>query len=89
MPPPQRASLNDRVTTFLDALAMLAVAAGVGLGVYGARFGWPTALAGAVLGALSLGAQVLHRDRRPRQRKLKAVPPPGPSDPGNVHVMGG
>jgi hypothetical protein len=86
--PTRPTSLNDRVTTFLDALAMLAVAVGVGGAVYPAPFGWPLAVGGVVLGVLSLATQLAHRERKPRPRKVTTAPP-GPSDPGNLHVMGG
>lgn len=95
---PSRApTLNERVTTLLDALAMLAVAAGVGLIVYGSPFGLPVLASGLTLGVLSLATQTLpaaamairvarmrrQMARRDRQR------PPGPEDAGTLHVMGG
>ena len=80
--------INQITTTFLDTLAVLLLAAGAcwtlwvmvspGLGL---------AAAGALIGLFSLLAQ--------RQATVKRVPPaaadavpPGPADPGNLHVMG-
>jgi hypothetical protein len=88
--PPQSSSLNDRVTTFLDALAMLAIAAGIGLVVAGVRCGVGLLAGGLSLASLSVATQLVHQPRRPKRAKVTPLrSAPGPDDPGDVHVMGG
>lgn len=84
--------LNDVTTTLLDTLAILAVAAGIVFAVH-PQLGWGAALmlAGVALGAMSMAVQVAHRDRPPVHPKAapRRAAPPGPEDPGPVHISGG
>lgn len=82
--------VNALVTTFLDALAILAIAAGVGWATQ-PRVGWAGALffAGCILATLSMVAQFSQRPARvPKPTDDDTVDLPGPTDPGNLHVMG-
>lgn len=80
---------NGLTTTFLDTLGILLLAAAVGWWLWEAVHpAAGLAAAGVVVTALSLIAQrqnslkVIHRE--PPQTET----PPGPEDPGPVHVMG-
>ena len=86
-PLPQR--VNELATTLLDAVAMLGLAAGLMLALRPA-YGWGGGLlaGSALLAALSIGTQWLHRPRETAPRRPAAPDLPGPADPGNVHVMG-
>jgi hypothetical protein len=81
--------INDIATTALDILGALLLAAGSGYAVF-LLFGIPAGLclAGLVVMLLSSFAQ-----RRAAGPKSKAKPartrPPGPRDPGTVHIAGG
>lgn len=79
---------NEVVTTLLDALALLAVSAGIGLGTF-PRTGLAGALffGGCTLAVLSTLTQ---HSQRPKVVKGKpgTVSQPGPEDAGHLHVMG-
>lgn len=79
--------VNELVTTAMDTAAILGVCAGLAL-VLAPLAGWGAGVgAGAfLLGALSMATQYLHRERP--AAPAAGRPQPGPSDPGNVHVMG-
>jgi hypothetical protein len=81
--------VNQLTTTFLDTLAVLLFAAGVGWALW-VEVGPAAGLSGAglVIFVFSLLAQrqaiIKVRAAEPDDRK----PLPGPADPGNLHVMG-
>ncbi len=87
MPP----STNDRfdavVTTALDTLAILAVAAGVAFWLLPFGLGPALIFSGLSLAAMSTAVQLAHRPRAPR-RAPAAPRLPGPEHPGTVHVSG-
>lgn len=84
--------VNELVTTFLDTAAVvaLAVAAFLWAQTWGNALG--VAVAGVVLMLFSGLAQARHRSTRklkaPAAVPHRAVVPPGPEDPGNLHVKG-
>lgn len=85
--------VNDLVTTGLDAIATLAIAAGFGLWLaYAAGdAGIGVAAGGLVVMILSGLAQRRAAGPRPRPgpQDDATIPLPGPSSPGNVHFAGG
>jgi hypothetical protein len=93
VPDPNVGRLNAVVTTLLDALGTLLLAAGLGYGAWRVwGLGWGLCAAGLAVTILSMIAQA--RERGPRPVK---VPPgahphreflPGPEDPGTLHVKG-
>ncbi len=81
--------VNELATTMLDTVAMLGLAAGLVL-VLRPAYGWGGGLlaGSALLAALSIGTQWLHRPREAPPKRRPAPDLPGPADPGTVHVMG-
>ncbi len=87
MPPSSSDRLDAVVTTAMDTLAILAVAAGVAFCLLPYGPGLALIAAGLALAAMSTAVQLAHRPRPPR-RAPAAVPLPGPEHPGTVHVSG-
>lgn len=81
---------NQLTTTFLDTLGVLLVAAGCGWAAWQVHPAWGLLAAGVVVTLLSAFAQ--WRDRPIPFRRLdddaSDVPLPGPTHPGNLHVIG-
>lgn len=79
--------VNEYVTTLFDAAAVVLFAAAAGLAgwTYGPAWSAPAAAA-VVLFTCSLLAQFRGRPREVRPPAAEG--PPGPADPGNLHVMG-
>lgn len=79
---------NQLVTTALDTLAVLLFAGAAGW------WGWSSVhpafgLATAALVVTILSAVAQHQPRpKPVQASAESPPQPGPTDPGNRHVMG-
>lgn len=83
--------VNELVTTGLDLAA--AVCAAIAAWWLGRRFGGPdTAWAAAAVMLIIFSGLAQMRTARPRIRPAPARPhreiPPGPADPGNLHVRG-
>lgn len=81
---------NALTTTFLDLLGTLLFAGAAGYAAWTLLAPWAGMMgAGVVVTALSALAQ---RRAQPRPVRLRAVPDedeaPGPTSPGNLHVMG-
>jgi hypothetical protein len=81
--------VNALVTTFLDLLATLLFAGAVGWTgwVYAGPWAGMVA-AGVVVTVLSAVAQHRAAPRRPAPAVVEPEDLPGPTSPGNVHVMG-
>lgn len=80
---------NELTTTFLDTLAVLLLAAGAGWWLWALVA--PAAglvLAGVVVFAFSLMAQRQATVKREPVKSAESDTPPGPEDPGSLHVMG-
>jgi hypothetical protein len=81
---------NALTTTFLDALGVLLLAAGIGWSLWVELS--PAAgmcAAGAVVLLMSMVAQQRQTPRGPTEPVPEPSPDlPGPADPGNLHVMG-
>jgi membrane protein YdbS with pleckstrin-like domain len=82
--------MKEHLSTWLSSAAILAVAAGVTWGLWQFLGPWSLCIGGVVLALLVAIADVL---REPAQSPPPAEPtgkpqPPGPTDPGNVHVSG-
>jgi hypothetical protein len=81
------------VTLALDAVAALAVAAGVGWGLWPYLGPFAVAIGGVLLGLIVYLAEVI-REPHPDLPEPASPPepprvPPGPRDPGPLHVSGG
>lgn len=81
--------VNDLVTTFMDLLGALLLAAGAGWAVWHQwGLGWGLTIGGVAVTALSAWAQHRARPALPKQAARPRATLPGPSDPGNLHVAG-
>lgn len=82
-------AMKERISTWLSTLAILAMAGGLGWGLWPHLHAWCLPIAGAALALMVLWADLA---RRPPEAKpepvLEEPPPPGPTDPGRVHVRG-
>jgi hypothetical protein len=83
--------VNALTTTFLDVLGTLLVAFAVGWAIWGAP--WRQALAAAVAGLVVMLLSGLAQHRAvpkalPEIEQDPDEPLPGPTDPGNLHVLG-
>lgn len=78
---------NRVVSTLLDTLAGLAIAGGIGAGLF-RWLGWfALSVAGVVLVLFSVGATAMRMPLPPKP--LPPAPaPPGPESPGVVHMKG-
>ena len=89
-PDPMVRRVNQLTTTFLDTLALLLIAGGTGFSLW-VKVNPPTGVIAA--GIFVLFGSVLAQ-RRATPKSLKPVERddeddlPGPTDPGNLHVMG-
>jgi hypothetical protein len=80
-----------RVSLVLDAVAVLAVAAGVAWGLWRWLGPFSLAVGGVVVGVLVHLSEEVRKPRPLRQpgRRAGSGPPPGPTHPGTLHVSGG
>lgn len=85
-----RNTLQDVLGSLVDVIGMVAVAAGVGWGLW--EWIGPFALipAGLMLITLSAFAAALRNrpEPEPEEKPRVAPPPPGPEHPGRLHVSG-
>lgn len=81
--------VKEHTSTFLSTLSMLAVAGGLGWGLWPYLAAWSLCIGGALLGLL---VAVADQMRKPSEAvaapAVARTAPPGPSDPGNLHVGG-
>jgi hypothetical protein len=83
---------KEHVSTALSTAAILAIVAGVGLGLWPHWGPWALCAAGALLAALVAWTDVMRQPPKPQPTAADAVPArrplPGPESPGIMHVKG-
>jgi hypothetical protein len=81
--------VKEHASTLLSNVAVVAVAVGVGWGLWPHVGPWALCAAGLTLAALIGVADWLRRPRPLPEAPGEAQPqPPGPSDPGRLHTRG-
>ena len=91
-PPEVAATMKERISTLLSTVAMLAMAGGVGWGLWPHLGPWAVAIAGLLLALMVSFADHARKtpdvdEAEPPPKPSKPVPP-GPTDPGNLHTKG-
>ena len=83
--------VNDLVTTFMDLLGGLLIAAGGAWATWQKfGFGWGLAVGGITVLVMSTWAQMRAQPARPKPAaRPHREPLPGPSDAGSLHIAGG
>jgi hypothetical protein len=85
-------SLKERLSTLIDVAGVLAIAAGIGWGLFPVVGPYAVAIGGVIVIVLNLVAGLLRRPPALPEVPVSPAPPgrpaPGPTDPGNLHVSG-
>ena len=82
---------KETLSTLIDVVAMVAVAAGVGWGLWSRIGPWSVAAAGLLLFGMSVASSMVRQSSTPAPPVVEAVDAdflPGPEHPGTVHVVG-